>query len=54
MPCSLPPAQDAEHAALILKRLSFAILSGETDQYVQFLPDIQGWCNRPVETMQLP
>ena len=28
--------------ARLVKRMAFALLSGEMDQYVSFLPDIQG------------
>ena len=28
--------------ARLVKRMTFALFSGETDQYVSFLPDIQG------------
>lgn len=28
--------------ARLVKRMAFALLSGETDQYVSFLPDVQG------------
>ncbi len=28
--------------AILLKRMAFAIFSGEVDQYVKYLPDIQG------------
>ena len=31
--------------ARLVKRMAFALLSGETDQYVSFLPDIQGTCS---------
>jgi len=27
---------------ILLKRMAFALLSGEVDQYVKFLPNIQG------------
>ena len=29
----------------LLKRMAFALLSGEVDQYVKYLPDIQGITN---------
>ena len=34
--------QEALNVARLLKRVAFAILSGEMDQYVSFLPDVQG------------
>lgn len=34
--------QDALNGARLLKRIAFIIFSGETDQYVSHLPDIQG------------
>ena len=34
--------QEVVTGARLVKRMSFALLSGEMDQYVSFLPDIQG------------
>ena len=34
--------KEVVNGARVLKRLAFAVLSGEMDQYVRFLPDIQG------------
>lgn len=34
--------QEVLTGARLVKRMAFALFSGETDQYVSFLPDIQG------------
>ena len=34
--------QEVVIGARLVKRMAFALLSGEIDQYVSFLPDIQG------------
>lgn len=34
--------QDAINGARLLKRIAFVVFSGEPDQYVSHLPDIQG------------
>ena len=36
--------QEAANGGLLLKRIAFAILSGEVDQYMGHLPTIQGGC----------
>ena len=33
--------------SILLRRMAFAIFSGEVDQYVKYLPDIQGMCSCP-------
>jgi hypothetical protein len=33
---------ELEQRAMLLKRLAFAVLSSESDQYQKYLPDIQG------------
>ena len=37
-----PTPQEVAAGARLLKRVGFALLSAETDQFVEFLPDIQG------------
>lgn len=34
--------QEAEQRAMLLKRLAFVILCGDTDQYAKHMPEIQG------------
>uniref|UniRef100_Q8BL99-5 Isoform 5 of Protein DOP1A n=1 Tax=Mus musculus TaxID=10090 RepID=Q8BL99-5 len=42
---------ELEQRAMLLKRLAFAVLSSESDQYQKYLPDIQ---ERLVESLRLP
>ena len=34
--------QEVATGVRLLKRMAFALLSAETDQFVEFLPDVQG------------
>ena len=34
--------QEVFSGAILLKRMAFVIFSGEVDQYINYLPDIQG------------
>ena len=50
---ALIPSQEALTGARLLKRMTFAILSGERDQYVSYLPDVQGGLTSSISMLML-